>query len=83
MNWNEFKKVCKTLRKQSDIFTKKYGTQIWCTFNIWINSKSCIEINPYCPNLITGYIDITRDLISGKYLHDINIKECLKNYNEQ
>jgi len=77
MEWEEFKKIVKELRKISDMLSSKLGTRVWCEFNLHISDDLVLEINPYCPNLKTGVIEMVRDLMSGKWVHEINIKEKL------
>jgi len=78
MNWKEFKKVVKELRKESNRLSRIHKEQIWCQFDLWLDSKKVIEINPHCPNLITGYYGTTRNLMTGRYLRHLNIKKILE-----
>ena len=78
MKWKEFKKIVKELRKESNRLSRIHKEQIWCNFNLWLGKNKVIDVNPYCPNLTTGEYGIERNLITGKYLHNINIKKILE-----
>jgi len=82
--WKKFKKRVKICRKESDRLSKVIGKQVWCEFTFtWVNKRvkrgfQGIDINPYCVNLKTGDYGSERDIFTGRWIRDINIKKILE-----